>query len=339
MTPGERTKIDLLIAQFVEAMQSWNFSPRTIDGYRRDLGAFFDWLAAETDIGTIAAISAETVSAYQIALMNLRRPDGQPLAAQTQALRLVALKSFLGWLAREGKLLLSPAQAIQFPRRHRALPQPLITAKEAIRILEGIDTSTPLGSRDRAIVEVLYATGIRNSELGALTVPDFDRESQTLTVRQGKGGKQRVVPLGPIAAAVLSDYIASARPQLLAGRDAPQLFLSFRGNRLRRDSVAEIVAHAAEAAGINKPVRPHRLRHACATHMLQGGADVRHIQELLGHRSLQTTQLYTKVEIADLKRAHRKFHPREQQAREAMKQKAETKAEGRKQKAEGRRQK
>jgi integrase/recombinase XerD len=311
MTPSERTKIDLLIAQFVEAMQSWNFSPRTIDGYRRDLGAFFDWLAAETDLGAIAEITAGTVSAYQIALMNLRKPGGGGLAAQTQSLRLVALKSFLGWLAREGKLLLSPAQAIQFPRRHRALPQPLITAKEAIRILEGIDTSTPRGLRDRAILEVLYATGIRNTELATLTPQDFDRESETLTVREGKGGKQRVVPLGPIAAAAVAGYIASARPQLLAGREEPFLFLSYRGRYLRRDTVAEIVAHAAEAAGVDKPVRPHRLRHACATHMLQGGADVRHIQELLGHRSLQTTQLYTKVEIADLKRAHRKYHPRE----------------------------
>jgi integrase/recombinase XerD len=158
---------------------------------------------------------------------------------------------------------------------------------------------------------VLYSTGIRNAELRALEMSDFDPEAQTLTINDGKGHKDRVVPLGPTAAAIVGDYIARARPKLMNARATSMLFISKNGLPLDFKRIITIVRKHVRRAGIDKPVRPHRLRHACATHMLKGGADIRHIQKLLGHASLQTTQIYTHVEISDLKAVHRRFHPRE----------------------------
>lgn len=303
--------MDLLAAQFAEAMASWNWSARTIDAYARAIRFFFDWLSAETEITTLAQLTGETLAAYQVALLSHEKSDGSLLSIKTQHGRLVALKSFFRFLAEEGKLLLNPAAGLRLPKVRRPLPQPLLTPKEAIRFLESVGTATPLGLRDRAIVEVFYATGIRNAELRALETADFDPASATLTIRGGKGDKDRVVPMGPIAAAIVSDYIASARPKLTGGSSVPNLFVSKRGRPLWGANLAEIVARAAAGSGLGKPVRPHRLRHACATHMLRGGADIRHIQKLLGHASLASTQIYTQVEISDLKAVHRRFHPRE----------------------------
>jgi len=168
-----------------------------------------------------------------------------------------------------------------------------------------------MGHRDRAVVEVLYATGIRNAELRGLTLADFDAEAGTLFVRAGKGGKDRVLPLGPLVTAIVSDYVQIARPKLAKRPGVTSLFVSNHGWPLWPASVVRIVDLSAKRAGIKKAVRPHRLRHACATHMLQGGADVRHIQRLLGHSSLSTTEVYTRVEIGDLKAVHKRFHPRE----------------------------
>jgi integrase/recombinase XerD len=314
--------MDLLLLRFVEAMATWGWSKRTIPGYEHNLRVFLSWLEKETDVTSLAEVTPELLSSYQTALLS-HEEDGKRLSPATQSLRLLSLRAFFRYLLREGLLLRNPAESLVLPRRRRALPQALLTPKEALRLLESIDTSTPLGLRDRALVEVLYATGIRSSELVGLALSDFEPGSETLTVRAGKGGKDRVVPLGPIATEVLEAYVEGARPRLLAdaqrfkrsvekrkhGRLA--LFVTKSGLPLRRIDVALIVKAVAERAGMKKPVRPHRLRHACATHMLQGGADIRHIQKLLGHASLQTTQIYTQVSIADLKAVHKRFHPRE----------------------------
>ena len=311
MTPQQRTKMALTLARFVEATRAWNWSERTIVSYEQNVRCFFDWLAAETDVGSLPEIAPEAVASYQMALLTAAKANGEPLSIATQHHRLTALKSFFRFLMREGKLLTNPAASIVLPKKRRPLPQPLVTAKETLQILDAIDISTPLGLRDRAILEVLYATGIRNAELRALTLADFDPGAETLMIRRGKGGKDRLVPLGPIAAAVVGDYIAQSRSKLAQRDGIHTLFLTKNGNPIDSLAVRNAVKRSAKAAGITKPVRPHRLRHACATHMLQHGADIRHIQKLLGHASLGTTQIYTQVEIADLKAVHRKFHPRE----------------------------
>ena len=324
MTSAHRQRMELLLARFVDAMTVWNFSKLTIRSYRDHIGVFLDWLDEETHVTDLGSVTPETLTSYQTWLFTLEKTrsrgprkrtrdkgGGEKLAASSQGAKLSALKSFFRFLCHEGKLLADPAVGLILPKRRKLLPQALITAKEAIKLCESIDTRTPIGHRNRALVEVLYATGIRNAELRGLVLSDFDSSAGTLFVRAGKGGKDRVVPLGPLASAVLSDYIAQARPKLPVKPGVTSLFVSEHGRPLWAASVIRIVDQAARRAGIKKPVRPHRLRHACATHMLQGGADVRHIQRLLGHSSLATTEIYTRVEIGDLKAVHKRFHPRE----------------------------
>ncbi|MGH3089119.1 MAG: tyrosine-type recombinase/integrase [Rubrobacteraceae bacterium] len=315
MTPRERQKMDLALARFAEAMEAWNWSKRTVTTYRECVGYLLDWICAETDLDWLGQVTPDTLSSYQVALVSFERKDGSRLASATQHLRLTAVKAFFRYLAESGHLLTNPATQLSLPRRRRSLPQALLSPKEAARLIEATETKTPLGLRDRAILEVLYASGIRNAELRALCLSDFDPEAGTLTIRAGKGNKDRVVPLGPLASAVLSDYIAQSRPVLLGQKRDVTLFLSKRGRPIHSVNLAGLVAKAARRAGIGKPIRPHRLRHACATHMLKGGADIRHIQKMLGHASLASTQIYTHVEISDLKAVHRKFHPRERQRR------------------------
>ena len=333
MTSAHRRKMELLLARFVDAMTVWSFSKLTVRAYRDAGTFFFDWLDEETDVTDLAGVTPETLSSFQTWLFTApktrsRGPQkrsrekgaetgekgagsGERLAAASQGAKLSALKSFFRFLAREGKLLVDPAAGLTLPKRRKLLPQALINPKEAIRLCESIETKTPMGLRNRAVVEVLYTTGIRNAELRELHLCDFDSSAGTLSVRAGKGGKDRVVPLGPLASAVLSDYIARGRPKLPVKPGVTNVFVSEHGWPLWAASVVRIVDQAARKAGIKKPVRPHRLRHACATHMLAGGADVRHIQRLLGHSTLATTEIYTRVEIGDLKAVHKRFHPRE----------------------------
>lgn len=322
MDGRKRRRMELLHARFVDAMTAWSFSKRTIRSYDDNVRFFIDWLDAETDIEDLAEVTSEILTSYQMWLVTTekRRPRGLPrppgekggrLSAASQRARLSVLKTFFRFLAHEGKLLVDPAAGLTLPKRRKLLPQALLTSKEAIKLCESIDTTTPMGLRNRAVVEVLYTTGIRNAELRDLTLADFDSHAGTLFVNAGKGGKDRVVPLGPLASAVLSDYIAQARPKLPVKPGITSLFVSEHGWPLWSQSIVRIVDLAAKRAGIRKPVRPHRLRHACATHMLQGGADIRHIQRLLGHATLHTTEIYTRVEIGDLKAVHKRFHPRE----------------------------
>lgn len=329
MNAAHRRKMELLLARFVDAMTVWSFSKLTVRAYRDSVAFFIDWLNEETDVEDLAGVTPETLSSFQTWLFTVEKTKsrgprkrsrekgsnsgstGERLAAASQGAKLSALKSFFRFLAREGKLLVDPAAGLTLPKRRKLLPQALITPKEAIRLCESIETKTPMGLRNRAIVEVLYTTGIRNAELRSLTLSDFDSSAGTLSIRAGKGGKDRVVPLGPLVSAVLSDYIAQARPKLPVKPGVTHVFVSEHGWPLWAASVVRIVDQAARHAGIKKPVRPHRLRHACATHMLAGGADVRHIQRLLGHSTLATTEIYTRVEIGDLKAVHKRFHPRE----------------------------
>ncbi len=297
------------LARFVDAMGSWNWSRRTITSYEQNVRHFFDWLSAETEIGELTEVTSETLSTYQTGLLVEEKRNGERISIQTHCNRLAALRGFFRYLWREGRLLMNPASQIQYPKTRRRLPQSNLTPKEAIRLIESIDTTTPLGKRDRAMLEVLYGTGMRNAELRALMMTDIGE--RTLTVRCGKGGKDRVVPLGKTTWDVLSDYVQQERPWLAKREGVQNLFLTKNGRALDAPVVIKAVTSAGVAAGLKKHLHPHLLRHACATHMLKGGADIRHIQKLLGHASLQTTEIYTKVEIGDLKKVHRLYHPRE----------------------------
>ena len=314
MTPRQRRRMELLLERFVEAMKSWGWSPRSIPSYSHNVSLFLVWLEKETDVGDLAQVTAEVLSAYQTSLLSAEVRRGKEVrrpSVATQHARLVPLKRFFRFLCEEGRLLVDPASGLRLPRKRRGLPRALLSPREAMRLCEAAGGPAPMGLRDRAMLEVLYASGLRNAELRALDLADFDGAAGILTVRRGKGGKDRAVPLGEAACEAVRAWVKEGREALRKGKETERLFLTVNGHPLDPLAVVNVVKRAARAAGITKEVRPHALRHACATHMLRGGADIRHIQELLGHASLSTTEIYTRVSIGDLVAVHKRFHPRE----------------------------
>jgi site-specific recombinase XerD len=220
------------------------------------------------------------------------------------------LKGFFAFLERQGLILRNPALVLDLPRVRR-LPRAVLSEREAARLVDAPDATTILGRRDHAILELLYGTGIRAGECERLDLTDLDLEAGTLLIRDGKGKKDRIVPLTVCTAAALGLHLRESRPALVRRASPAALFLARGGRRLQLQSIEKLVRVHAAAAGIEQRVTPHALRHACATHLLRGGADVRHVQALLGHSSLNTTARYTRVEVSDLRAVLERAHPRE----------------------------
>jgi integrase/recombinase XerD len=312
---------DRRVARLGRHLDAWlahlrlgGFSPRTIDTYGPHVRAFLDYLTGEAGLLDLRDVTRETVAAYQAWLYarEVRGRDGtRPLSPAAQAGRLVALKGFLGWLVSGGVLLYNPAGDVVLPRKRLHVPRTILSVEEVGRLLGAPDVTTPLGVRDRAIVETLYSTAIRVAECCALDVRDADLGRAELLVRGGKGGKDRLVPLGSVAAAWVERYAKEVRPALLGRRREEALFVTRNGRRFRPTNLTFLVGVLGEKAAIEKRVTPHCLRHSCATHLLRGKADLRAIQAILGHKSLATTERYTRVEIGDLKEVHARCHPRE----------------------------
>ncbi len=293
------------------------YAERTVPEYVAHVRAFLGW--SEARLLRLAKLTREDLVGYQSELFAMRKRDGKPYSAGFQANRFSALKSFFGFLSRRRLVPHDPMAGLERPRLGTRLPRTILTPSEARRIIETPRARTPLALRDRAILETLYATGIRASELIQLSPSDIDTEQRTLRVVRGKGGKDRNVPLTRPATAAIGSYLASGRPKLLAlgltgtaasAKAGTGLFLSPRGGVLYRATLAKIVHRRAREAGVAKDVTPHTFRHSVATHLLRYGADIRHIQVLLGHESLTTTERYTHVEISDLKAAVSRAHPR-----------------------------
>jgi integrase/recombinase XerD len=230
------------------------------------------------------------LESYQRHLFHYRKKNGDPLSFRSQSQRLLAVRAFFKWAARQRHVLHNPASEIELPRAERRLPRPALTAAEAELVLAQPDISDPLGVRDRAILEVLYSTGIRRSELAGLAVTDIDRERQTLLVRQGKGKKDRMIPIGGRALAWTSRYLAEVRPKLALGDDDGTLFLTADGEAFSLDRLTQLASRHVKASGVPKAGACHLFRHTMATLMLEGGADIRYIQAMLGHARLDTTQ-------------------------------------------------
>jgi integrase/recombinase XerD len=280
----------------------------TLAAYGRDLRRYLGHLAA-AGVPSLAAVAESTVSEF---LAALREGDEQhpPLSASSAARAVVAVRGLHRFAARDGIVAADVARAVRPPAPPRRLPK-AISVDEVERLLEaaGFD-GTPLALRDRALLEVLYGTGARISEAVGLAVDDLDRGSSAV-VLHGKGGKERVVPVGSYAERAVDDYLVRARPALAAaGRGTARLFLNARGGPLSRQSAWTILRVAAERAGLSASVSPHTLRHSYATHLLDGGADVRVVQELLGHASVTTTQVYTLVTVDRLREVYATAHPR-----------------------------
>jgi len=280
----------------------------TLAAYGRDLRRYLDHLAA-LDLPALGDVSEAVVAGF---LASLREGDDEhpPLSASSAARAVVAVRGLHRFAARDGIVEADVARAVRPPAPPRRLPKAM-SVDDIGRLLEaaGFDR-TPLALRDRALLEVLYGTGARISEAVGLSVDDLDRSSSAVLLR-GKGGKERVVPVGSYALRAADDYLVRARPVLAAaGRGTPRLFLNARGGPLSRQSAWTILRSAAERAGLAAAVSPHTLRHSYATHLLDGGADVRVVQELLGHASVTTTQVYTLVTVDRLREVYATTHPR-----------------------------
>jgi integrase/recombinase XerD len=230
------------------------------------------------------------------------------LSPRSQARALSAIRQLHAVLVEERLAPVNATDEIDAPRPGRRLPS-LLSHDEVDRLLAAPDPRTPAGRRDRAMLELLYATGLRVSELVALELNDVNLETRVLVAR-GKGSKERLVPVGAPAGEAVRAYLATARDALLRGRRSKDLFVTPRGGRMTRQGFAKIVARFARAAGIRRPISPHKLRHSFATHLLEGGADLRAVQAMLGHADVSTTQIYTHVDRTHVKRLYERFHPR-----------------------------
>lgn len=284
------------------------YADKTASGYVRAAGVFLAWLAARG----LALVDVRTadVQAYQMDMYVAKKKDGTPYSIADQQQRLAAIKTLFRFLARRGYLLSDPSAPVEYPRREQRLPRGILSRQEARKLVEAPDTGAPLGLRDRAILETFYGTGVRANELASLTVADVDTEDKVLRVVLGKGRKDRNVPLTTAAAEALEAYLVAGRPKMRGARKSRLLFLGLRGGRIHNGTLNEVIDRCAKQVGIERHVTCHTLRHTIATHLLKGGADIRHIQVLLGHSSLQSTETYTRVEVSDLGKVLRRAHPR-----------------------------
>ena len=296
-----------LVDQWLQTLETKGYAEQTLATNTWALKTFLGW-AAERDLVQPDQIKKPMLESYQRWLYRYRKANGQPLGITTQRARLGALQRFFAWLCRQNLLHANPAADLELPRkRPRNLPKAL-TPDEINRILNLPDIADPLGIRDRAMLELFYATGLRRSELVGLDHEDLGPGLGVLRVR-GKGSKQRMVPLGPRALHWLTRYLAEVRPVLATDLNEHALFLSGYGERFSASYVGNWVRKQMDKAEIGRTGSCHLLRHSCATHMLEGGADIKIIQQLLGHARLDTTQIYTEVGIQTLREVHARTHP------------------------------
>lgn len=282
-------------------------SPHTLDGYARDLRRYVDHLAG-LGVSALDGVTERHVSGF-LATLREGTSEHPPLAAASAARALVAVRGLHRFAVREGIVDIDPAREVRPPAPPRRLPKAL-PVDDVLRLLETPGEDGPGPLRDRALLELLYSTGARISEAVGLDLDDIDQHERTVLL-DGKGGKQRLVPIGRPALAALDAYLVRARPGLAQrGRGTPAVFLNVRGGRLSRQSAWQVLKVAADRAGITASVSPHTLRHSFATHLLEGGADVRVVQELLGHASVTTTQIYTLVTVTTLREIYATAHPR-----------------------------
>lgn len=280
----------------------------TLVAYRRDLERYVTFLRAR-GIQDLDAVDPQMIRSFIASISaSTHGPDEEAYKATSVARTLSAVRTFHRFALREGMVTDDPTAGVVRPRLPRGLPHPL-TLDEVTAVIEAPVPGTPTGVRDRAILELLYGAGLRVSELTGLDVDDVDLEEGAVRVF-GKGSKERDVPIGRMAQDAIGAYLRTARPSLATARSRGALFLNARGGRLTRQSCARLLAAHARMAGIRRTVTPHDLRHSFATHLLEGGADVRVVQELLGHASVATTQIYTLVTTEHLRTAYDMAHPR-----------------------------
>jgi integrase/recombinase XerD len=307
------------LIEFIEWTAARQYSAMTVKARRIEVGYFVDW-CEERSIQRPDEVTRSMLERYrQHVFLYRRKTDGAPLSFTTQAKRLISVRAFFQWMARQHHLLYNPASELELPRQQQRLPRHILSVAEVEQVLNACDTSdphgNPLGLRDRAMLEALYSTGMRRSELTSLRTDDVDLGRGTVLIRQGKGNKDRVVPIGSRACRWIERYVFEVRPEQIDAEDDGVLFLAKHGEGMQAKQLSVIVRKAIAGANLERfaDTHPnaacHLLRHACATHMLENGADIRYIQALLGHADLSTTEVYTRVSILQLKAVHDRTHP------------------------------
>jgi integrase/recombinase XerD len=293
---------------YLEALQVRQYSATTVDSRARDFRLFVAW-CEERALTKPGEVTKRILERYQRHLFYFRKANGQPLSVERQHVLLVQLRMYFRWLCRENFLPANPASEVELPRQPVRLPRDTLTMSQVEQLLAVPNVETLVGLRDRALLELLWATGLRRAEAAKLSLYDVGFEKGTVFVREGKGKKDRVVPLPQRTAEWLERYLRDVRPRLASLEDEGAFFLSEAGGRLSPGTVTQLVRALLRKSGFQGRGSSHLLRHACATQMLEGGADVRFVQELLGHASLETTQVYTRVTISKLKEVYEACHP------------------------------
>ena len=293
---------------FLDWMRVRNYSEQTVLHREQHLRDFIHW-CDERGLAHPGEITRPILERYQKYLFLYRKSNGEALSGRSQHMRLVPLRLWFRWLVRQHRILTNPASDLDMPRIEKRLPKHILSADEADKVLNGADVGTPLGCRDRAIMETFYSTGIRRTELCNLHSHDIDYDRGTLMVRQGKGKKDRLLPIGERALAWIAKYRDSVRPQFALAADDGTLFLLHQGDAMDPKWLSQMVRQYINKANIGKTGSCHLFRHTMATLMLENGADLRFIQIMLGHAALNTTELYTQLAINKLKEIHTLTHP------------------------------
>ena len=306
--PADPRSLAAWLRRYLEHQATLGLVAHSLDRIRGDLLRFAVWCEAR-GITRPHELTVPIVERYQRYLFYYRKHDGLPLSATTQARELARLKHWCRWLVRQRELASNPAADLELPRISRRNVPRVLSPEEVETILAQADVSTPLGLRDRTMLEVFYSTGIRRMELANLSVFDVQWTRGTVFVRQGKGRKDRLVPIGERALAWVRKYLDEVRPTLVVDPNETTLFLSADGQRLHLNTVTVLVRRLVRQAGLTHAGACHLFRHAAATFMLENGADIRYIQAMLGHADIGTTQVYTHVSIDKLRAIHAATHP------------------------------
>lgn len=284
------------------------YSERTVENREAALRPFIVW-CHERGLTRPQEITKPILERYQRHLFLYRKADGEPLSVRSQHVRTTPIKALFKWLSRQNHILYNPASELELPRMEKRLPRHILNVREVEKVLSQPDLATPIGVRDRAMLEVFYSTGIQRMELINLTVQDIDAERGTVMVRQGKGRKDRMIPIGERALTWIDKYREDVRPDFASGADDGTLFLTTLGEAFAAGRMTQLVRNYVTAADTGKRGSCHLFRHSMATLMLENGADIRFIQAMLGHAELSTTQIYTQVSIRMLKQIHTATHP------------------------------
>jgi integrase/recombinase XerD len=307
-TPQQTQAMAAALSRYMEHLGIKGYRPQGMATAARYIGDFILW-STERGVSHPAQVSRAVLERYQRFLYHYRKRNGDPLSIASRRCKLVPLRGFFRWLTKQAEIPANPAADLELPRKLKRLPRVVLSATEVERVMAVVDLGSPLGWRDRAMLEVLYATGVRRMELARLELGDVDAERGVVLIREGKGGKDRMIPLGSRALYWVQQYQEHGREALAWNELDKTLFLGNEGKPLSPLWLSTVIAKRVDAAELGKRGGCHLFRHTMATLMLEGGADIRFIQAMLGHAEISTTQIYTEVAIRQLQRVHAATHP------------------------------